>query len=104
MHKTIGQNYKGEMVNVKNETFPVQIILNASSFNVNRLIGLQDKITVIQNGGKLEYLPQDLKTFKIELEKETITFESVDETIFAQALYSNKVKLYKLLKKYLTVI
>ena len=96
---TIGQNYKGEIVNVKNKTFPVQIILNASSFNVNRLIGLQDKITVIQNGGKLEYLPQDLKTFKIELEKETITFESVDETIFAQALYSNKVKLYKLLKK-----
>ncbi|MFB9078908.1 hypothetical protein ACFFLS_10585 [Flavobacterium procerum] len=96
---TIGQNYKGEIVNIKNETLPVEIILDASSFNVNRLIKLQDKITVIQNGTKLEYLPKDLKTFKIELEKETITFESVDEAIFAQGLYSNKVKLYKILKQ-----
>ena len=36
---TIGQtNYKGEIVNLNNETLSVEIILNASSFNVNRLI------------------------------------------------------------------
>lgn len=97
---TIGQTkYKGEIVNLNNETLPVEIILNASSFNVNRLIELEDKITVIQNGTKAEYLPKDLKTFKIELEKETITFESVEESVFAQVLYSNKIKLYKLLKR-----
>ena len=97
---TIGQNnYKGEIVNLNNETLPVEIILDASPSNVNRLIKLEDKITVIQNGTKVEYLPKDLKTFKIELEKDTITFESVKEVVFAQVLYSNKIKLYKLLKQ-----
>lgn len=44
-------------------------------------------------------MPKDLKSFKIRLEKEIIPFESVDETAFAQILYSNKIKLYKVLNK-----
>ncbi|WP_343697609.1 hypothetical protein [Flavobacterium sp.] len=95
---TFGQKYFGQIVTPKNDTLSVEIKFDAS-FNVNRLIGLQDKITVIENGVTKTYLPKDLKSFKIRLEKEIIPFESVDETTFAQILYSNKIKLYKVLNK-----
>ena len=94
-----GQNYTGEIVDLENKTSNVDIVLNASLFNVNRLINLQDKITVIQNGKEIIYSPKNLKSFKIQLEKETVNFESVDETIFAQTLYSNRVKLFKILRQ-----
>jgi len=96
---TFGQKYFGQIVTAKNDTLNVEIKLDASSFNVNRLIYLQDKITVIENGATKTYLPKDLKSFKIRLEKEIVPFESVDETTFAQILYSNKIKLYKVLNK-----
>jgi hypothetical protein len=96
---TFGQSYKGEIVNLNNETLAVEIILDASSFNVNRLINLQDKITVIQDGTEVNYSPKNLKSFKIVLEKETVSFESVDELIFAQTLYSNRIHLYKILRQ-----
>lgn len=96
---TFSQKYFGQIVTAKNDTLNVEIKLDASSFNVNRLIYLQDKITVIENGATKTYLPKDLKSFKIRLEKEIVPFESVDETTFAQILYSNKIKLYKVLNK-----
>ncbi|CAM2765220.1 hypothetical protein SAMN05444143_103229 [Flavobacterium succinicans] len=93
------QNYKGEIVDLENKTSTVEIVFNASSFNVNRLINLQEKITVVQNGTQVTYSPKNLKGFTIELEKETVKFESVDESIFAQTLYSNRIKLYKILRQ-----
>ncbi|WP_343617702.1 hypothetical protein [Flavobacterium sp.] len=96
---SFSQKYFGQIVTTKNDTLSVEIKLDASSFNVNRLIYLQDKISVIENGVTKTYLPKDLKSFKIKLEKEVVPFESVDESSFAQILYSNKIKLYKVLNK-----
>ena len=97
---SFGQKYYGQIITPKNDTLNVEIKLDASSFNVNRLIYLQDKISVVKKDGvTLTYLPKDLKSFKIKLEKETVFFESVDESSFAQILYSNKIKLYKILNK-----
>ncbi|MEO6175045.1 MAG: hypothetical protein ABIP27_07830 [Flavobacterium circumlabens] len=96
---SFAQKYFGQIVTIKNDTLSVEIKLDASSFNVNKLMYLQDKISVIQNGVTSTYLPKDLKSFKIRLEKEVASFESVDELSFAQILYSNKIKLYKVLNK-----
>ncbi|WP_125719683.1 hypothetical protein [Flavobacterium ustbae] len=93
------QEYFSQIVTVKNDTLDVKIKIDASSSNVNRLLYVQDKISVIHNGVTSTYFPKDLKSFKIKLEKETVNFESVDDLSFAQVLYSNKVKLYKVLNK-----
>ncbi|KRD10078.1 hypothetical protein ASE21_10165 [Flavobacterium sp. Root901] len=95
---SFGQKYFGQIVTPKNDTLTVEVKLEGF-FNVNRLINLQEKISVVENGVTKIYLPKDLKSFKIKLEKEIIPFESVDNKAFAQILYSNKIKLYKILNQ-----
>lgn len=51
---SFGQKYYGQIITQKNDTLNVEIKLDASSFNVNRLIYLQDKISVVQK--KMELL------------------------------------------------
>lgn len=96
---SFAQTYYGQIINMKNDTLNVQIKVPGSSLNVSRLIKVQDKITIIQNGSEQDYLPKDLKSFRVKLEKETVTFDNFDDIIFVQRLYVNKVKLYKYLKK-----
>jgi hypothetical protein len=94
------QTFFGQIVTNENDTTNVQIsTIRNFDFNVNRLFSLQDSIKVIHNGVAKNYLPKDLKSFKINIDKEVFTFDNCNNMIFAQRLYSGKVKLHKLLRK-----
>lgn len=69
-------------------------------FKNNKILSLQEKITVIENGTSKDYYPKDLKSFKIKMEdKKAVTYDNINDSIFGERWYSKKVKLYYTLIK-----
>lgn len=94
------QTYYGQLITVENDTLNVQIVIKGNMiFKNNKILSIQEKITVLNNGVSKDYYPEDLKSYRIKWGSETTTYESVDNKIFAERYYSNKVKLYHILVK-----
>lgn len=95
------QTYYGQIVDNQNDTISVQILIKGNMiFKNNKILSIQEKITVINKGVSKDYYPSDLKSFKIKIDSDIKTYDNVDNTIFAERFYSNKVKLhYKLVKE-----
>lgn len=98
------QTYYGQIVNTQNDTLTVQILIKGNMmFKNNKILSLQEKITVLENGNTKDYYPKDLKSFKIKMEnKKVITYDNINDSIFGERWYSNKVKLYYTLIKFET--
>jgi hypothetical protein len=95
---SFSQNYDAEIINLKNDTLKVQIKILGPNWSAVQLQSIQTKIQVTENGNDHEYLPSELKSFKVKLEKRIVVFDALENIIFAERLYFNKVKLYKYLK------
>jgi hypothetical protein len=95
------QTYYGQITTNENDSLSVQIVIKGDMiFKNNKILSIQEKITVLNNGVSKDYYPKDLKSFKIKMENnEIITYDNVDNIIFAERYYSNKVKLYYKLVK-----
>ncbi|KAF2517699.1 hypothetical protein [Flavobacterium foetidum] len=95
------QTYYGQIVTNQNDTLSVQILIKGNMiFKNNKILSLQEKITVIKDGTSKEYFPKDLKSFKIKMEnKKVVTYDNINDSIFGERWYSNKVKLYYTLIK-----
>lgn len=95
------QTYYGQITTNENDSLSVQILIKGDMiFKNNKILSIQEKITVLNNGVSTDYYPKDLKSFKIKMENnKIITYDNVDNTIFAERYYSNKVKLYYKLVK-----
>lgn len=95
------QTYYGQIINNENDTISVQILIKGNMiFKNNKILSIQEKITVIDKGVSKDYYPADLKSFKINMDKEIKTYDNIDNTIFAERFYSNKLNLYyKLVKE-----
>ncbi|WP_264564644.1 hypothetical protein [Flavobacterium sp. N3904] len=95
------QNYSGQITTNENDSLNVQILIKGDMiFKNNKILSIQEKITVVNNGASKDYYPKDLKSFKIKMENDKIiTYDNIDNNIFAERYYSNKVKLYYKLVK-----
>jgi len=95
------QTYYGQIITNQNDTLNVQILIKGNMvFKNNKILSLQEKITVIEKGISKDYYPKDLKSFKIKMEnKKVFTYDNIDDIIFGERWYSNKVKLYYTLIK-----
>lgn len=95
------QTYYGQITTNENDSLSVQILIKGNMiFKNNKILSIQEKITVLNNGVSKDYYPKDLKSFKIKMENnKIITYDNVDNNIFAERYYSNKVKLYYKLVK-----
>lgn len=95
------QTYYGQIINKENDTLNVQISIKGNMiFKNNKILSLQEKITVIENGTSKDYYPKDLKSFKIKMEdKKAVTYDNINDSIFGERWYSKKVKLYYTLIK-----
>jgi len=95
------QTYYGQITTNENDSLSVQILIKGDMiFKNNKILSIQEKITVLNNGVSKDYYPKDLKSFKIKMENnKIITYDNVDNNIFAERYYSNKVKLYYKLVK-----
>lgn len=95
---SIGQTiYKGKIVTKENDTLSVEFKLKEDGFGseTEKLMALQEKVRVVQDGKLLEYSPKDLNSFTLMLGGKIYLFDNMDDTFFAQRMYSNNVKLYK---------
>lgn len=94
------QTYYGQIINNENDTINVQILIKGNMiFKNNKILSIQEKITVIDKGVSKDYYPADLKSFKINMDKEIKIYDNIDNSTFAERLYSNKLKLYYKLVK-----
>jgi len=95
------QTYYGEITTKENDSLSVQILIKGNMlFKNNKILSIQEKITVIDNGVTKDYYPKDLKSFRIKMDADKITaYDNIDDNIFAERYYSNKVKLYHKLVK-----
>lgn len=98
---TFSQTYYGQITTKENDSLSVQILIKGDMiFKNNKILSIQEKITVINNGVSKDYYPKDLKSFKIRFDNDKVTtYDNVNDTIFAERYYSNKVKLYYKLVK-----
>lgn len=89
------QTYYGQIINKENDTLSVQILIKGNAFMNNKILSIQEKITVLNNGISKDYYPKDLKSFLIRMEdKKSKIYDNINDSIFAERLYSNKAKLY----------
>lgn len=95
------QTYYGQITTNQNDSLSVQILIKGNMiFKGNKILSIQEKITVLNNGISKDYYPKDLKSFKIKMENnKIITYDNVNNNFFAERYYSNKVKLYRRLIK-----
>jgi hypothetical protein len=95
------QTYYGQIITKENDSLYVQILIKGNMiFKNNKILSIQEKITVLDNGVTKDYYPKDLKSFRIKMDNYKITtYDNVDDNIFAERYYSNKVKLYYKLVK-----
>ncbi|MFV8325114.1 hypothetical protein [Flavobacterium sp. ZS1P14] len=95
------QTYNGQITTKENDSLSVQILIKGDMiFKNNKILSIQEKITVSKNGVSKDYYPKDLKSFKIKMDDDKVTiYDSVDDNLFAERYYANKVKLYYKLVK-----
>lgn len=96
VNEIYSQKYNGYVITVNNDTIKTKIEFTRGAFDVNRLRFLQDKVVTYKDNQKRIYLPYELLSFQIELDYQLITFDNIDDTTFGQRLYSNNVRLNKL--------
>ena len=98
------QNVFGKIVTTQNDTLNVKVITNKTS-KIGFAQSIQTKIVVIgEDNLKKEYTPSEIKSIQVKLNNELIEFESVDDILFAELMYNNKLKLLKFIKKGYTSI
>jgi hypothetical protein len=98
---SFSQTYYGQITTKENDSLSVQILIKGDMiFKNNKILSIQEKITVINNGVSKDYYPKDLKSFKIRFDDDKVTtYDNVNDNTFAERYYSNKVKLYYKLVK-----
>ena len=98
------QNVFGKIVTTQNDNLKVKVITNKTS-KIGFAQSIQTKIVVIgEDNLKKEYTPSEIKSIQVKLNNELIEFESVDDILFAELMYNNKLKLLKFIKKGYTSI
>lgn len=99
---SFSQTYDAQIVNNNNDTINTKILIKGDMiFKNNKILSIQEKITVLSGNSQKDYYPKDIKSFRIRLDgKKSQTYDNVDNLLFAERLYSNKIKLYyKLVRK-----
>lgn len=85
-----------EIITKENDTIKKAELKNRYTLKNELIIGLQQKLVILdQNGAKKEYLPNELKSFTLIYENETIQYESIDDKVFGQLMYAGKLRLLK---------
>jgi len=85
-----------EIVTKQGDTLK-NVTLKMSQFSRITLIRqLQESIVYIDNSGnKIKLLPSDVKAFRVNYSGEIMKFENIEDRGFAHEMYSNKVKLFR---------
>lgn len=105
INKSFSQVTDLEIIMKQNDTLKnVELKMNFFS-KVELNYKLQEKLVISDNSGnKKELLPNDVSSFSFKHGDKTYNYESVENKIFAQPLYKNKLKLFRFIKSGYTSI
>jgi hypothetical protein len=96
---SIGQNVNIEIVTKENDTLKEYKTKGNYSFENTMVLKLEDKLTVYDaQGKKKEYLPADIKSFNFINNGKRVEFINIEDKVFGLLMYSNKLKLLKVIK------
>lgn len=95
----VKSNSQGRIIQIitkQNDTIVNVILKNKYTFKNELLMNLQEKLIVVNmHGVKKEYLPSELNSFTLTYDNESFLYESIDDKIFGQLIYSDKLSLFK---------
>lgn len=96
--KIFSQSTRVEVITKENDTLR-NYYLNANyDFENIMVLDLEDKLKVKEaNGKKKEFFPNELKSFSFLREGKKVVFVNLEDKAFGLEMYSNKLKLYKLI-------
>ena len=97
MVQTYSQVKVTEIITKQNDTIKSAEIRNSYMLKPDLMMSLQQKLVISdKNGEKKEYLPNEIKSFILNFDEESIQYENVDDKGFAQLLYADKLRLLKI--------
>ncbi|WP_166922230.1 hypothetical protein [Flavobacterium poyangense] len=97
--KSVGQKVNVEIVTKNNDTIKDCKIEGNYSFQNLMIMEFQNKLTVYNTANKKkQYLPSEVKSFSFINIDKRVEFVSIEDNIFGLLLYSNKLKLFKVIQ------
>lgn len=103
--KSFAQKVGIQIITKNNDTLKeYKIKANYSSENL-MVLDLENKLQVYDaNDKKKEFLPTEVKSFKFMNSDKQVEFVSIEEKVFGLLMYSNKLKLFKVIKPGYTTV
>ncbi|MDI1315891.1 hypothetical protein [Flavobacterium sp.] len=85
-----------QIITKQNDTITDVILKNKYTFKNELFMNLQEKLIVVNmHGVKKEYLPNELYSFTLTYDNESFVYESIDDKLFGQLIYSDQLRLLK---------
>lgn len=98
--KCFSQIENVEIITKKNDTIKSAKLKMGHISKTNLEVLLQEKIVYLdKDGAKIKLLPTDVNSFSFTYDNELLRFENIQDRGFALEMYSNKLKLFKLITK-----
>lgn len=103
--KISSQNVKVDIITKQNDTIKEFRLKNEYSFGNSMVLDIEKKLVVVnEKGEKKEFLPNEVKSFSFTLEDKRVEFVNIEDNVFGLLMYSNKLKLFKIIKPGYTTI
>ncbi|MBF4466406.1 hypothetical protein [Flavobacterium sp. LC2016-12] len=97
--KSIAQKVNIQIITKNNDTIKDYKIDANYSFENTMVLDLENKLKVYDtNDKKKEFLPNELKSFNFMNADKHVEFISIEDKVFGLLMYSNKLKLLKVIK------
>lgn len=103
--KISGQNVQVDIITRQNDTIKDFRLKKDYLFENLMVLDLEKKLVVVNaKGEKREFLPNEVKSFSFTRENKQVEFIAIDDNLFGLLMYSNKLKLLKVIKPGYTTV
>ena len=97
--KISSQNVQVNIITRQNDTIKEFRLKKDYLFDHLMVLDLEKKLVVVNaKGEKREFLPNEVKSFSFTRENKRVDFIGIDNNLFGLLMYSNKLKLLKVIK------
>ncbi|WPO78512.1 hypothetical protein [Flavobacterium sp. KACC 22761] len=97
--KAICQTVEIKLVTKNNDTIKDYKIKGNYSFENNMILDLENELTVYDGAGKKKkFFPTELKSFSFMNNEKLVEFFNIEDKVFGLLLYTNKLRLLKVIK------
>lgn len=100
-----GQNVKVEIITKQNDTLKEYYLKRSYDFENSMVLHLQQKLVVYnEKREKIEFLPNQIQSFSFINNGTLAEFVNLRDELFGLIMYSNKLKLLKIIKPAYTTV